>query len=1677
MLRRLQSASIPSAATVFADFNGSVTFGTLLEGVRFRCGVLFTHVLKQNMNCCLCLYVDVSFHSFELLIAALALNVRVFLASPVTTPVEALFDLLVGYKDVKIVASAAMRVLLGDAPYECFFLDTKAKKGLLGSELVRGPDMDLLLSGVLSVVPAVPLDTGAPLVDVVIHDDGACVFSSLSHLCEPLLHERLRHGSIAYLPQTAFGRVLGVSLALQCVLSGTALSIRQLERCDLTMLPLVGASSSCIVLCEPHEKSLLPVDMVPCEIVIAHSSSLGKLGALYEIQDHVMSDVGPICPVAALLFAALKFGGLESFLYSRPYKVTEEVVLQTKWKRSSCAISALQPSGESLHLASFVSCGQYGDAEIPSWCSEETSSTLVPGARTMLCKSFSECGLQMGPSFQMLQNEMEICEDRCRFRLVRSFELTVGLLNSILCCPLLFVRMLDKKRLVLPRRIARVEMFGGIPSRCFVRRNVDLSFDVVAIDSNARVVLKLAGLVFLPVVDPLRAQTFSLTLEAPAPAEEPMNVGVPLVIVGDDDSVAEPWLREMLQEMESVKWENARSAAKKQNRLLMTFASLWPNVHSMCGRLESFGASVVVVTNVAESAQHAHFLALARVCRWVRVVDVGAVLLTVKTLLEMVWRNVGKICIGRSGARKIARVVSSKTVSASRKGEAGVVVVVGSSSVAEFVLRSVLSSSSCDVPGLSSRVFDVAVLCGKSWGRGPDLGTVESFVKAMPSSCKGLVVLPAKSLFSQSLSELACAEYCLAHPLLSCLLCWGEVGAHLLEGALLGGRGCGVAQMPLWLVEEDDCKSAPSGRDASQMPFGVHSSSSFSVLSTIPASPCVHPAQVSMFVIGCCARLSTCSFPYLLERNLWDRDILEEILPLPSFAAVNTVEVAWGALEQGLRGETVPRNSACFASLLSISGTLAQLFEFQHWFGVEGCSLHALFLASCLLRSGAAQTVLVSSSSDENDEEGTLAILGRPFDSRSIGPRRSEGAAAVLISLREEGCLVAIEKFGSAKNFRKVDSSCYDGCVLVETDAGGAGDADAAEYASIRRRFAQFSSLAVLDACKGRFGDTGQVAGLVAVVAAIEAIQCKMARKFSWFSELNSRVCSVDAKVVIPLEDVSFAGLEAVRACVSASSPSHNGFVSQVVLRGPFQVPSVLSAPGSIHGCVLLAHSRTALQKLQQVNAEWLVISPGSFHLSSFLVKYCTVKPRHRLVAFGTSAKAAVQSLLRCDVEDNGGTTKLFEKVWIGFSPSLVGVKGALQELLPLCSSEAMSRFMMFEQEEIVDGSCLQLFRFQTLVFDWLSSVLSFDTSLNLLGIGAGTRNAVSVLVREREAFHEVMLTCRRDDSAKNRLAKRVCVLECFSDLDSVQTVMAPLLKTAVLSLISLGPSCTAVVLRRSRFVDDAQRACRDASIRWCWGSEGSLLWTPVHRISPLKTEFRLPANCVVHDLGTGWSASSSLQPLHELWTHPLSAVEAWTTKMLQPNSLLIDLGPSSEHSLAMVLKKSAHIACLSVFERRSHPLLLVETVARTSNLMPIVGAKTRGGPVVVPLARRNTFLSMPLSAEGSVIIGRKWETGEVLSVHMLASSSARAANAWRRVVAHHPALRSGLSKTGRALITFPAKVAAHWTGVSVLAFEEFDPSTFPRFCMVGCEGGVRLVVDAYGIGEVRKKGKKWFFL
>jgi hypothetical protein len=1456
MLLRLES--LAEAASVAALRDGrTCSVAQFVAGVRFRAAVLFSHVLKKDLSSCLCLYSDVSFHAVELIAAALSVNVAVLLlASPSVTTVNSLMDVLGSYHNVIIVADAGQRDALLDVSATTFFLDAGFRNSLLGRMgECCGPDLDFLLqSGVLSEVPALP-SILAPASLVIVESSGVLVQTSFVQLCEPLLHVRLavEPAVKVLVPQSALGRVLGLCLIVQTILCGGLLLLHEGGAdADVTMPPL-ESGPSCLVLCEPGERARNAV-----EVVISHVSECGSLASLYRVEDHGLSGGRTICPVAVILLAALRFGSVCSFLYSRPHVVTPEHVLLTQWTRNNCTVSVKLRDAEKLQLAVFASCSAMTlGSQVPDWCAADMVAPKLIDT-SLLLRMVDQGGLCLGSSFQLLQGNAEICEDRCRVPLARCSEFSVGLFNAILMSPLLLLLLLESsKRLMLPRQIGRAQLFlEGVPTRCFVKRRSDASFDVVAIDASARVVLKLESLVFLPLVDPLSVESFAVSYSQDRSNGSLLgnrSTTVTLLLPERDSPVPLVVADLVAQKQIALKkWGEEKHRGARKGVFLLV-AAQWSNAQGVCDRLLTWSASMVVVlTQVQAFPQHAWFMGLARMSTFVHVVDVSSV---ARVSLEECLVSAKVSFLGAESQSLVLRYTTCGP--RVRTGARHAWAVVGRGSAADAVARAAPMALRLDflVAEALGPQPRIVVLCGKSLSRPPSVDAIQAFARDLPSRCRGIVVLSVESVFGKKLGDLTCAEYCFGllpfRDNLTCLVC-SVVDEESLEAAATES----ILRVPLWMVEEGTL----ARNDTSSGDLG--SVASFSHLSPPFPSPLSSSSGQTCFVLGWSSRLASVQFPFLRDGHLWDDAIFERFVRphSPDFVTVNLMEVSCEALS----GVSSVSRGACFGPSQESASILARVSGLDQAFGVGGCALRSVMLACSMLRCGEVQLVLVATACEAAEVSGRVWLDKpcRPFDSRTYSACSSDGAAALVLSLSSSSStshstVIGIDRFAAAQTFRKATLS--QGCAWIATDASGAGDGDAAEYAALRRFVVPCAS-AVLDACKGRFGDTGvNASGLVNLVTAVASLQCKTLRRFHWFSELNPRIESCD-RLVIPVEDVSFAGSPNFRACVQSAS---GGSIFQVAL-----IVSVVAEKDKVDAFVcisLSARDDCALQHLKSCNSDWLKEKGLKELPRDVCLPFSMARPCCHF-AVGGSAKALVESVERLqDLEHRSSA----QNVWVGFSPSVVGISKALvSEVLALSSgNEATWRFSACSGGT---GVSMQLLQFHVLAFDWLSSVVSFEAALNLVGIGMGSRNAVSAVLQQRRLFLDVVAACEKEDLAKSRLSRRVCVLECFAELSLVQNALQQLSKSAaVLCFTLLGPSCTAVVLRSSRFATEAERACRVVSIRCCTNkdADSALLWMLAQRSSPIQHDVRWPANCSVYDLGSGWNSRVHL--LGDLWTRP----------------------------------------------------------------------------------------------------------------------------------------------------------------------------------------------------------------
>lgn len=1695
MQRLLHLSSVSPDATVLIDDLGSVSRRQFVDGVRVRAGVLFSHVLKRGVCGCICLYVKGSYHAVEVLFAALSLRVKVVVACPDSSSFEVLQEMLEREGDsVVVVADSDQREVMAeaDSKMSCFFLDSGKDRSLLGSTRVRGPDLDVLLSGLLAELPVSCLSEDGV---VVVHDAGiGLVRSTCLQLVQPILHERLRRsGSTLLFPESGLGRMLGVCLLVQSVLCGSVILLSQSvpQQADLTIPPVTkGLSQSCIVLCEAHEKEKLSADCsnVVLDVVTSHVSEFGMLSSLYKVEDHVFGGC-LVCPVSAVLFAALRFGSVQSFLYSRLHTVEASSVLQTKWTRSAvgCSVSVQRPDGIAP-LALFDGTSSPCSTGLPSWCTEDMESSVVMDVQYLVW--LQERGLNLGESFQLIQTTVELCSDRCRVRLARASHLSVELLNAVLLAPLLMIlggKMLPvgSSLLLLPRKIARAESFsgGGVPTRCFVQRNVassleeNLCFNVVAIDSNAKMVLKLDEIVFLPALDPLRIETFFVvqTGSSAQPSSWPVKSESAIVLVPDDHTPTLDWLNELegCKLVECVKWDAYRK--KKEERHLVLVASHWSNVQLAVSRLQQSNLRVVVVTDVAQNAQHALFMGLARLgAGAVRVIDLGSAggVLSVNDFKVLVLQNFGLICHATAGIRSVVLRSSAGGPLAAQSKHLYPVSVVGRGNVADAVLRLFPSGAQrCDMSAVSQQVGGIAVLCGKSLQKMPDSYLVRAFVDSLPNLVHGLILLPVFER-GASLSELASIEYCVSMQVIrknfSCLCCssLSALDASVLAQAVSGSMS--VLRMPRWIKEEEDWMLSAKRSEESSFPSNLVVTTGLS--QRVPNFP-QHSETATIMVTGWSSQCASLNFPFLGGRRLWDKEAFGDVLSSPpTFASVKLLEVIWDALD-GIE-QFSSRQGVCFVAGCG-SGevrTLGGWFGFSDSFGVVGCGLRVVTLACSMLRAGETSLALVAACSPSC--AGVGSQISRPFDAKSLARAPpAEGAAAVVmrVATTTQRPLIVIEQMRMVRSFRQAQLST--GCALVQADANGSGDSDAAEFAALRRTAGKSLNAIVVDACRGRFGDTGSASALVSLVAAISIMTVtKRVRHFHWFSELNSHLGMADqgAKVVFPVEDVLFSSTDGLTACITSSiAPADQG-IAQMVVKFRNSAPIEEPLWDGTHACEWLIHSQLALERVRERHLTWLLTSLKQSLGRQWLP--ANFKPSLRLVAFGSSKKSLAKSLQRVDASSLLDSSNFISanNVWIGFSPSVAGIKEVAQELMGLCGHDILQKLSIEQHPN--DGPCLQLLRYHLLAMHWLVSVIELET-VNLLGMGMGTRNAVAAAVSSlsSEPLHELVAACRKDDLAMERLMKRVCVLECFADWASMQKVLQPFFKSAILTVITLGPASCAVVLRSARFASSVEQECRASLIRCCSGSEAVLLWTPSHRVSPLTVESN-PSGWNVHDLGTGWwwsdvqSLGSSL-PLHELWTHPMSASSPWATDMIEPGrSLLIDLGGGGR-SLGMLLKKSAKLECLSMVGRRTSPILVLERLAVSSRIKVRSSIAVRRKISI--LAPSATFVDDHGSnVEGQVLLSSPMREENILVC--LPGSPKRLEVAWMRVVAHHPILRSVVSpKEALVVVVKPADVVASWDGLSALAFEEFDVSVFPRFCLTAeSESAARLCISSFGLSE-----------
>ncbi len=1657
----------PSAAAL-ADERGAVTFQQLWDAVRLRAAVLHTLCGGGGEGSGLCLYAESSYHAVEIALAvATVLRCKLLVASPSRLRPDQLEQLMREAGGVCcLVAEGSMRDALSHME-SCFFLDAGLHRSLVGNLTVRGPDVELLLGGTLAAASRLPPEAAESSGSVVLNDDGL-IRITVEQLASAKIS--VAAGALVCGARSSLGSALGLALLLRSLASGSCYSLRD---CDLlscsvahlaSVTPLSCVSGSAVVVCEPHEEAdLRNLGFAKlCPVVISHTTDCGTMGSLYAVSDHRLGNAF-LCPVAAILLAALRFGSIRKFLYSRVVRVEPEDVLQVSWSRAHCAVSCVRNGIEHTQMALFVMGEAQPALAIPLWCTEELEESTSVSCADVFAQLEAK-GLQTSEAFQLLDGTADVSEGRCRVRLKRCEDLTVELLHSVLLAPLL-LEVPIKGGLLMPRRVDAVTISdcAAVPTRCFVRRCGDQSYDVVAIDADVNVVLSIEGIRFEPVCDPVKAELFVMawkTPRLPPPDWTALCRRGALFVVVDSGGDVPAWLEGMLN-LPFVRcgtWKQA--ATLRDNVLVAVWASQWPNVQALASRLHGLTSAAVVISEVERYPQQALFWAMARGGS-VRVVDVSestdevaAAVMTLRDRVVVLGRGVTELKRHHGPSKRLmpksAVIVGGGAVAeALSKAMAGSVVVVDSGEAGKW--GSALDKAS------------VVFLCAKSWSRVVDMSLIQAFVSALPSGSRGIVVMPAKTLLlpqTASLSDLAAVEYCVACAQLTCLLVTDAVELNALDAVLKERVVCSA---PSWMVEEYVWNNVV---EAFVQPVQRRSSAEvlrqpFLVVEQAP-NLCV--------IRGSASRLSSCGLPFLRERHCWDAEVFAlQRAPTPSQVAL--LEVSWRALEDAFGGDTLPLKSTCIVcapfAADEASCIVARAFDLAERFGSDGCSLRVVDLAVAML-SRDAEVVLIAACSpfDEEHLPSTLSTLlqaksgrCRPFNARSGGWCRSEGSAAVVFSKTGSG--VGLKGLTKGKKFRSMPAIDFAGACFAETNGCGMSDIDVAEAAALRRslqRSQRRGESLVLGASKGSVGHTGQAAGLVALLSAAALLsgQVTRARKFEWFSELNPNIPAFEdgAVVVWPVEDVVMSP-----SFATACAASLDGAVVTAVLQKLSQKTELMSALVGVCGVTVAARSSRTLQRRLLECSSWL-----GQHTDCFPPKM-NGREKHRVVVWGSSAKSfALSCGEMLSAMPRGEEPPVSRRdVWIAFSPTDVGLASAAHELVSggYCSPQALERLRVLQAGH-VSGPCSALLQFQTLVFDWLCSIISLDY-LNLLCMGTiATRNAVAVTARDEEAFRRFGEGSARDDNAKKRLSKRVCVLECFAGLEAVRAALAQLPKGAVLGTLVLGPLSTAVVLRRTQFAVEAVDHCKAAKIRCSvdHASAGALLWAPMHRSAPLPG-YCLPNKSRIVDLATGWAASSSSGVVGELWTESMTATSPWSTKACGEKGLVIELAPLGPRSLAMVLKKSATIDCVSVFARRSSPLRFLNELTQHCRVRP----KEISGKAVPPhpFVRSAQLLPFP-QIEHAAVLGCSWQFGSCATFNVECEGVDAVELAWRCLIARHPALRSVLLEEERSIGVYPARVASWWRGVDSEC--SVDAHGFPRFQLVRTAEGATVSMDAFGISD-----------
>ena len=1665
MLRALQRPPGSSAALV--DEQGSLSFEALLAAVRFRAAVLFSAVLREDAAGGLCVYGDAGFHVLATVLAAAGvLGCRVLVASPTRMPPSELAAVMREAGVAALVAQAGLRDALALLE-PCFHLDTGLPRSLLGDPAARDTDMELLYAGRLAVPLRLPPEPPPPPAGCLIFAEAeGLLWSTVSNLCgSGPLQALLRPGALVCGARSSLARPLGVALLLQTLVRGATYSLREADLETCAVAHLFGGSESlsgeATVVCEPPEQAELERRGVRHvqPIALSHSLECGPLEDLYEVEGH---SVGGhcVCPAAALLLAALRLGSLSQFLYSRVRQVSGGDALRIcRAGGGQCSlVLAGVDGGEVRPLGLFCVSALMGKAElrVPDWCTDET----VAGPRGAVAELWAQLearGLRMSPAFQGLEGEVDTLPSGCRVRLRRETVLGAELLQSILLAPLLLTLPL-RGPLLVPRRIAAASVASdaAVPTRCFVRRIGERRFDVVAIDANVRAVMLLEGIEFDTV--PEGNALFGVAWKSVC---EPVLLEVRAR--GSVFCVAESEAPLLFGETPLVRygsWKQAAALQRSDAVTVVVVASQWP-LQSLVGRLQSL-RNAVVITQIEQAPPQAQLWALARVSRGLRVVDTS---LGEAGLLEAVLVSRHPVLMQGRGVRELV----PRTAAAGAIDRPKQVAVVGSGAVAESVAAACagLLMDAADDSRMAG--MQAAVMCPRSWTRCPELATVTASLGRLPAGCHGVVLLPARSLLAEhgvSLQEAAVAEYCLAAGRAACALLSGPADvATALQVALTEGSVCSA---PAWAVEE-------SAWRAQQQLLEPPLAAVAALLPPLPREPAFAVNSASLcHVVGWSTRLSTVACPFLAERHRWDPEALPaRSAPSPQRAALT--EVAWSALEEALGGgaasAAVPGHSAVLAcAAVGADGeaaALAKRLGFAERLGSDSCSLRALQVAAELLaRRDEAAVALVAACGPWAEEmlpsEPPWYLLqcragrSRPFNAHSGGWCRAEGAAAIVLARQGRG--VAVKRFVSAKKFRSLPVTNYAGVAFAETAGSGASDCDVAEMAALRRSLLKTQrrgEALVLGAGQGVVGHTGCAAGLVAVLRAAAALQpAAVAPRWGWFTELNPNISAPEdgCAAVLPLEDVP---LRAVLATACAVSP--DGAVMHVTLRCA-QADTRASLPevGGVVGVALVAPSSRALQLLLRscvVQTEQAL--PPS---ARFLPRGTGL--RHALAVWGTSPKALAAgyaALQAVPPEELRATTPGI--VWLAFSPCGAGLAAASQELLVggCCSPAAQCRAQLVSEV----GPCTELLRFQTLVFDWLTSVVALE-QLNLLAMGGVTsRNAVAALAPDDEAFRQFVAACGRDDAARRRLSKRVCVVECFAGLSAVKEALARLARGAVLHALLLGPQSTAVVLRRAKFAAEAVALCREAAIRCAVGRSASdeLLWAPAHRAAPVLG-FRLPASARLHDLAVGWGVTAASPSLASLWTEPRSAAVPWSTEALDAGALVIDLGPLTARSIGMLLKKASRVECISVFARRSTPLAFLNLLSLRCELMPRQPCAVFAAPP--PFVRSAQLLGLP--AFESTVGECSWQSGHTCTFEIAAATDSLE-EVWRCVVVRHPLLRTVRAKDDDAAASYPPRVAAWWDGLA--SDTKLDQQCFPRFCVSRRQDrGATVCLDGFGLSE-----------